>query len=502
MGDGNGGFDVASVIDWGGLSWPQGIAVSDFNGDGFADLAVANHDAANVLVYFGDGAGSFSPTTTVSTGGAGVQGVVAGDFNRDGNPDLAATNSDSTTVGVVLNFYGPAPVVLSSSNGLPFDVAVGTFGAGEFIQGYNNAFDGDGRLMIGGAIYRPGSLTYSTADNGQSVVTANGTLAGLTVSREITVPNTGTQDFARTVDTFTNFTGAPITTTVQYVGNLGSGTATNVFATSDGDLIPEPSDQWIGTDDANGTGTPAIIHYIHRQGSLQPISVSVSGDNITWTYSLTVAAGQTVRLADFTILGTTQAAAVAAANALVINGGFGGQAAAFLTQADVQSLANFAIGATPAAPSLALASDTGASNSDRVTSLDNSSSSKKLQFLVGGLAGPTVPGATVTIYADGIAIGSAVASGDTTTVTTNGTADLLDGSHAITARQTEPNKAESGDSSPLTIQVDTAAPTLTWGAPTPANAAGWNNTNVSVPYTAADALSGVTRQPAGQSAGA
>ena len=42
------------------------------------------------------------------------------------------------------------------------------------------------------------------------------------------------------------------------------------------------------------------------------------------------------------------------------------------------------------------------------------------------------------------------------------------------------------------INVDKTAPRLTWGIPTPApNAAGWNNTNVTIPYTAADALSGV-----------
>ena len=63
------------------------------------------------------------------------------------------------------------------------------------------------------------------------------------------------------------------------------------------------------------------------------------------------------------------------------------------------------------------------SNSDGITNLDNSSSGKTLQFLVGG----TIAGATVTIYADGTAIGSAVASGTSTTVTTSGTYDLLDG---------------------------------------------------------------------------
>ncbi len=42
------------------------------------------------------------------------------------------------------------------------------------------------------------------------------------------------------------------------------------------------------------------------------------------------------------------------------------------------------------------------------------------------------------------------------------------------------------------INIDKTAPTLAFGTPAPApNAAGWNNTNVSIGYTAADALSGV-----------
>ena len=41
------------------------------------------------------------------------------------------------------------------------------------------------------------------------------------------------------------------------------------------------------------------------------------------------------------------------------------------------------------------------------------------------------------------------------------------------------------------VIYDITAPTLTWGTPTLANAAGWNNTNVTIPFTVADALSGV-----------
>ena len=135
--------------------------------------------------------------------------------------------------------------------------------------------------MVGGSLYQPSNATYSTTDGGRSVVTASGTAAGLTVSRKVTVPNAGSEDFARTVDTFTNPTGSPITTTVTIVGNLGSDANTTVFATSDGTGVVSPNDLWIGTDDAgDGTGTPAVIHYIRGPGALKPASVAVVGDNI------------------------------------------------------------------------------------------------------------------------------------------------------------------------------------------------------------------------------
>ena len=56
----------------------------------------------------------------------------------------------------------------------------------------------------------------------------------------------------------------------------------------------------------------------------------------------------------------------------------------------------------------------------------------------------------------------AVAAGASTVVTTNGSPALrlLDGNHAITARQTIPGGPESDNSSPLIITVDTQSPTI------------------------------------------
>ncbi|MHB1035357.1 MAG: Ig-like domain-containing protein [Pirellulales bacterium] len=130
---------------------------------------------------------------------------------------------------------------------------------------------------------------------------------------------------------------------------------------------------------------------------------------------------------------------------------------------DLDSLDEYGIGysgeagiltAAPAAPDLLAESDTGVSNTDNLTSLDNSAPDKRLQFAIGN----TIGGATVTLYADGTAIGSAVADGATTTVTTNGSFDLADGPRAITARQTVPGEEESSDSAALSVMIDTLAP--------------------------------------------
>jgi hypothetical protein len=97
-----------------------------------------------------------------------------------------------------------------------------------------------------------------------------------------------------------------------------------------------------GTGDADGTGSPAMIHhYIHGSIVLYLISATASGDNIQWTYSLTVSSVQTVRLAYFTVVDLTRAGAIAAASAMEMSTGFGSQAGTFLSAFEITSLKNF-----------------------------------------------------------------------------------------------------------------------------------------------------------------
>ena len=107
-------------------------------------------------------------------------------------------------------------------------------------------------------------------------------------------------------------------------------------------------------------------------------------------------------------------------------------------------------------PNLLPASDTGASSTDNITSLNNGSPAQALQFSIPN----TIAGATVTLFADGTPIGAAVATGATTTITSTGGNLLSDGSHTITARQQESGADQSLDSTQLFITVDDTPPSV------------------------------------------
>lgn len=107
----------------------------------------------------------------------------------------------------------------------------------------------------------------------------------------------------------------------------------------------------------------------------------------------------------------------------------------------------------PVAPVLAALSDTGASNADGITRLNNSTVSDVLQFNVGN----TVSGALVELLLGTTVVGSAIATGSSTVVTTNGSVVFPDGPVTLTARQTEPTKSPSTGPG-LTFTVDSVAP--------------------------------------------
>ena len=106
------------------------LAIGDFNGDGKADLALANRVSNSVTLFQGDGNGGFTPAGTLN-GFSEPSGVVVGDFDRDGLLDVAVTNRASGTVSILLSngnftFKTPRTIVAGAS---PYAIAVADFNA-------------------------------------------------------------------------------------------------------------------------------------------------------------------------------------------------------------------------------------------------------------------------------------------------------------------------------------------------------------------------------------
>ncbi len=112
--------------DFGAGQAPRSVAVGDFNGDGVADLAIADEANGSVSILLGNGDGSFQPAGSYATG-TQAQSVAVGDFNGDGIPDLAVANWGNGTVSVLLgNGDGTFQSAVNYAVGLnPHDVAVG-----------------------------------------------------------------------------------------------------------------------------------------------------------------------------------------------------------------------------------------------------------------------------------------------------------------------------------------------------------------------------------------
>ncbi len=179
LGNGDGTFTQASGSPVSVGAFPFFVAVADFNGDGFADVAVSNESDSTVSILLGHGDGTF-----VEASGSPIPSfnynpgqVVAADFNGDGVPDLAVANFTPlfpSTVGNVVVMLGKGDGTFTPASGSP--ITVGTFPlamvAGDFNQ------DGKTDLAVDnyGDITQPQTQTLTLLlGNGDGTFTAAGT---------------------------------------------------------------------------------------------------------------------------------------------------------------------------------------------------------------------------------------------------------------------------------------------------------------------------------------
>ena len=130
LGDGTGGFTAAPGSPFAVGVNPASVAVGDFNGDGNPDLATANFSDNTVTLLLGNGAGGFTPSRgSPFAVGTNPSSLAAADFNGDGQADLSIANSGDNTVTTLLNTLtaiaaNPASLILYAAAGQAASTAI------------------------------------------------------------------------------------------------------------------------------------------------------------------------------------------------------------------------------------------------------------------------------------------------------------------------------------------------------------------------------------------
>ena len=130
FGLGNGRFEYGDVysLKWG--SKPVSIVITDFDNDGYLDIASINRGTNDVALLFGLGDGSFLDATYYSLPEDVISPkfIATADFNNDSFSDLVVAKSTSCTLTILLNNgYGgfPHPVNIKLRNYCPDWIGIG-----------------------------------------------------------------------------------------------------------------------------------------------------------------------------------------------------------------------------------------------------------------------------------------------------------------------------------------------------------------------------------------
>ena len=181
---GDGGF--AAQVTYPVGQNPAALTVSDLNGDGRPDLAVANYGPLSadffgtVSVLLNVDGGIFGPQTTYDAG-YGPCSIVAGNFYLNGLPDLVETNISGDSVSLFQNndagpgTFLPRITYVNNAYGSPISVAVGDFnrdGQPDLAFVGNSGDFVDVLLNSGGGVFSP-QVTYAVGLAPTSVAVAD-----------------------------------------------------------------------------------------------------------------------------------------------------------------------------------------------------------------------------------------------------------------------------------------------------------------------------------------
>ena len=150
FGYGNGSFGHGMTLFTGDDSGPTSIALGDLNGDDAIDIVVASHYSNTILLFFGDGNGSFfSPKTYVADSNADLVAVIVSDINNDTILDILVCdyNRIDSSFAILYGFgdgnFTLPKIYPTGLNSQPFMLATGDFNSDGRVDLAINYFNQD-----------------------------------------------------------------------------------------------------------------------------------------------------------------------------------------------------------------------------------------------------------------------------------------------------------------------------------------------------------------------
>lgn len=222
--------------------------------------------------------------------------------------DISLTGNVWGRFGELSQSDDPAPIYLGGSSQL-------------------NLHDGDGYLwdiLRDGRIFDGTDNAYSIAfdhqsfpnfndaniaQDGRELILGPATIGEVEVVRKIFVPTD--QAYARFLEVVTNTSESPLEYRFDIDATVGSGSgSTFLIGSSVDDGVFDTSDNWLVTDDTDGSGTPTLLQVVAGEGGQRPSYVRQYSNSVDFEYTLQLAPGETQIVMHFAAQNADQATAL------------------------------------------------------------------------------------------------------------------------------------------------------------------------------------------------